>query len=90
MQVFRANQTKWVSAGWLEISAFLLSIQPSAFDILYLTAKSVARAAEEAAISAAQEAKRAAAAAQELMAKAKEAADKAERAMEIAGANEKL
>lgn len=51
------------------------------------TAKSMARAAEEAAITAAQEAKRAAAAAQELMVKAKEAADKARRAMEIVEAN---
>lgn len=47
----------------------------------------MARVAEEAAITAAQEAKRAAGAAQELMLKAKEAADKARRAMEIAEVN---
>lgn len=51
------------------------------------TAKSMARVAEEAAITAAQEAKRAAGAARELMLKAKEAADKARRAMEIAEVN---
>ena len=49
----------------------------------------MARAAEEAAITAAQEAKRVAAVAQELMLKAKEAAEKATRAMEIAEANER-
>lgn len=54
------------------------------------TAKSMARAAEEAAITAAQEAKRAAAAAQEMMLKAKEAAEKAKLAMKIAEANKKL
>ena len=55
--------------------------------LCFVTAKSLARAAEEAAITAAQEAKRAAAAAQELMLKTKEAADKARRAMEIAEVN---
>ena len=49
----------------------------------------MARAAEEAAISAAQEAKRAAALAQELMLKAKEAAEKATRAMKIVEDNER-
>lgn len=55
--------------------------------LCFVTAKSMARVAEEAAITAAQEAKRAAGAAQELMLKAKEAADKARRAMEIAEVN---
>ncbi|XP_078365385.1 vitellogenin receptor-like [Oculina patagonica] len=48
------------------------------------TDKSMAHAAEEAAITAAQEAKHAAAAAQELMLQAKRAAEKASRAMKIA------
>lgn len=48
--------------------------------------KSMAHAAEEAAITAAQEAKRAAAAAQELMLQAKKAAEKASRALRIAEA----
>lgn len=51
----------------------------------YISAdKSMAHAAEEAAITAAQEAKHAAAAAQELMLEAKRAAEKASRAMKIA------
>lgn len=78
-----------MSIGWLAWD-FSVSFVYSALCIWYLTAKSVARAAEQAAISAAQEAKRAAAAAQELMAKAKEAADKAERAMKIVEVNKKL
>lgn len=49
--------------------------------------KSLARAAEEAAITAAQEAKRAAIVAQELMSKAQQAADKAQKALQIAEAS---
>ncbi|XP_074618325.1 uncharacterized protein LOC141877303 [Acropora palmata] len=51
------------------------------------TGKSLARAAEEAALSAAQEAKHAAAAAQDFMLKAKLAAEKARRALLIAETN---
>lgn len=50
------------------------------------TDESIAHAAEEAAITAAQEAKHAAAAAQELMLQARKAAEKASRAMKIAEA----
>lgn len=52
--------------------------------LFFYVAKSMAHAAEEAAITAAQEAKHAAATAQELMLQAKRAAEKASRAMKIA------
>ena len=55
--------------------------------LFFSPGKSLARAAEEAALTAAQEAKHAAAAAQDFMLKAKVAAEKARRALLIAETN---